>query len=78
MQAEAFWGIDGKKSIVMTAEGDTIAECLIQFIFKVEQAAAGGWWYPLVTLVDGEIVVLHHAESLRKVFTRDESVVVPY
>lgn len=78
MQAEAFWGIDGKKSIVMMAEGDTIAECLIQFIHRVEQAAAGGGWYPLVTLVDGQEIVLHHADAFRKVFTLDESVVVAY
>jgi hypothetical protein len=78
MQAEAFWGIDGKESIVMTAEGDTIAECVSQLVAKVDQAATGGWWYPLRTWVDGQEIVLHHAEVLRKVFTWDESVVVAY
>ncbi len=78
MQAEALWGIDNKSSIAMTAEGDTIAECVSQFIAIVDQAATGGGWYPLKTWVNGEEIVLHHADAFRKVFTLDDSVVVAY
>ena len=78
MQAEAFWGIDGRESIAMTAEGDTIAECVSKFVVIVVQAAAGAGWYPLRTWVDGKEILLHHADALRKVCTIDESVIVPY
>jgi hypothetical protein len=78
MRAEAFWGIDHKESIPMTAEGETIEECIAKFVNVIEQVAPGGKWYPLKTWVNGEEVVLHHADAFRKVFTLDDSVVVAY
>jgi hypothetical protein len=78
MEAEAFWGIDGKESIAMTAQGETLAECIAEFAAAIEQVAKGGKWYPLKTWVDGKEIVLHHANVFRKVFTLDETVVVAY
>lgn len=78
MQAEAFWGTDDRGSIAMTAQGDTIAECIAEFAARIERLAPGGKWYPLKTRVGGKNVVLHHSDAFRKVFTLDELVVVAY
>jgi hypothetical protein len=78
MQAEAFWGIDNKGFIALTAQGETLAKCIAELAAAIEQVAEGGKWYPLNTWVDGKEIVLHHADAFRKVFTLDDSVVVAY